>query len=228
MAQRPVCSPLIVSLTCKDIKASIRFYRDVLGFQMHEIWPSDEQPLWCSLMLADQSVMLGQAMSPEETKKMAGEDESASLYCEMAETFANSNQPGAGVIIYVKVDDVDQFHATIKDRGATPVNDPRDQFYGIREFFILDPDGYRLVFYKNITMSSCSSCGIPLTDAAPGDMYCDHCTDDNGKLRPFEDILEGTITGYFMGMQKMERAEAEVAAKEHLAKMPAWQCGTGS
>ena len=51
---------------------------------------------------------------------------------------------------------------------------------------------------------------------------------DKGQLRPYEDILEGTITGYFMGMQNMERAEAEVAAKEHLGKMPAWQCGTGS
>ena len=59
-------------------------------------------------------------------------------------------------------------------------------------------------------------------DAKPGAMYCDYCTDDGGQLRPFEDILEGTITGYFMGMQKMERGPAEAAAKEHLAKMPAW------
>jgi hypothetical protein len=35
-------------------------------------------------------------------------------------------------------------------------------------------------------------------------------------------VLEGTITGYFMGMQKMERSEAEKAAREHLATMPAW------
>jgi hypothetical protein len=59
-------------------------------------------------------------------------------------------------------------------------------------------------------------------------MYCDYCTDEEGKLRSFEDVLEGTIQGYFMGMQKMERGEAEVAAKEMLAKMPAWNpeaCG---
>jgi hypothetical protein len=53
-------------------------------------------------------------------------------------------------------------------------------------------------------------------------MYCEHCTTDAGKLKPFVEVLEGTIQGYFMGMQNMERAEAEVAAKEHLAKMPAW------
>ena len=55
-------------------------------------------------------------------------------------------------------------------------------------------------------------------------VLCDYCTDDEGKLQPYEAILEGTISGYFMGMQNMKRAEAEVAAKEHLAKMPAWKC----
>jgi hypothetical protein len=41
-------------------------------------------------------------------------------------------------------------------------------------------------------------------------------------LRPYEQVFEGTVTGFFMGMQKMERPAAEAAAKEHLAKMPAW------
>ncbi|MFT7486989.1 MAG: hypothetical protein ACI9F9_002847, partial [Candidatus Paceibacteria bacterium] len=77
-------------------------------------------------------------------------------------------------------------------------------------------------FYSPIQMTSCQSCGVPLADAIEGQMYCEHCTDDRGQLHPFEAILEGTITGYFMGMQKMERAAAEVAAKEHLLKMPAW------
>jgi hypothetical protein len=89
---------------------------------------------------------------------------------------------------------------------------------------ILDPDGYRLMMYSYIQMSECQSCGMPLADAQPGDMYCDHCTDDAGNLRSYEQILEGTIQGYFMGMQGMERAAAEVAAKEHLGNMKAWKC----
>jgi hypothetical protein len=54
-------------------------------------------------------------------------------------------------------------------------------------------------------------------------MYCQYCSDEKGKLRPYEQVFEGTVTGYFMGMQKMPGPAAEKAAKEHLAKMPAWQ-----
>ena len=85
-----------------------------------------------------------------------------------------------------------------------------------------DPDGYRLVFYTPVAMESCQSCGMPLADAEPGQMYCDYCTDEKGTLRPYEQVFEGTVTGYFMGMQKMGRKDAEKAAKEHLGKMPAW------
>jgi len=46
--------------------------------------------------------------------------------------------------------------------------------------------------------------------------------DAKGQLKPYEQVFEGTVTGYFMGMQKMARKEAEKAAREHLAKMPAW------
>ena len=64
----------------------------------------------------------------------------------------------------------------------------------------------------------CESCGMTIDDGT----YCEHCTDDKGALRSFEQVFEGTVTGYFMGMQQMPRDEAEQAAKEHLSKMPAW------
>ena len=86
-----------------------------------------------------------------------------------------------------------------------------------------DPDGYRLLFYTPIQMSSCQSCGMPLKDAKPGSMYCQYCTDDKGNLKPYEKVFEGTTTGYFMAMQKLPRKDAEAAAKKHLATMPAWK-----
>ena len=104
----------------------------------------------------------------------------------------------------------------------TGLTSPKDQFYGQREFSVRDPGGYRLCFYAPITMESCQSCGMPMADAEPAQMYCGYCTDEKGKLRPYEQVLEGTVTGYFMGMQKLPRADAEKAAKAHLAKLPAW------
>ena len=215
--------PLSVMLTVKDAARSVAFYRDVLGFELKECWPDESNPMWANMVLDRQSVMLG----------VTGEDDDGGcadfgqpadqmpLWKKRTERF-KSNTPGAGVAFYLAVDDADAFHATLTERGAPPLTAPDTQFYGIRDFVVQDPDGYDLVFYTPVTMESCQSCGMPLADATPGQMYCQYCTDEHGQLRPYEAVLEGSIQGYFMGMQKMERPEAEAAAKAHLSKMPAW------
>ena len=48
--------------------------------------------------------------------------------------------------------------------------------------------------------------------------------DSEGNLKPYVEVFEGTVAGYFMGMQGMEREAAEAAATEHLSKMQAWHC----
>jgi predicted enzyme related to lactoylglutathione lyase len=134
------------------------------------------------------------------------------------------HRPGIGIQSYFEVEDVDAYHAEVTARGGRPRTKPVSQFYGIRDFLVEDPSGYRLVFYHPLKLAECQSCGMPLVDARPGQMYCGYCTDESGALRPFEQILEGTITGYFMGMKGMPRDEAGKAAREHLSRMPAWAC----
>lgn len=218
------CTGMAFGLTCKDMASSVSFYRDKLGFSMKESWPSDDAPMWCNLVRDGQSVMLGAAMDPAHAGEMCGGDaEDMALYGGMAEAF-QKNAAGAGVTFYLTVADVDAFDKEIRSKGVKPLRKgPKTQFYGIRETLVRDPDGYTLVFYVPVAMESCQSCAMPLTDAQPGQMYCDHCTDEAGKLRPYEAIFEGTVSGYFMGMQKIERGPAEAAAKEHLSKMPAWK-----
>lgn len=216
---------MAVAVTCKDMPQSVAFYRDKLGFTMKESWPNEDAPMWCNMVLGKQSVMLGAALDPAQVGEMcAGDPEGLPHHKRAAERF-QKHPAGVGVSTYLQVEDVDAFHAQTGERGVEPLLPPRTQFYGIRELHVDDPDGYRLVFYSPVTMSECQSCGMPLRDAEPGQMYCEHCTDQAGKLRSYEDVLEGTVTGYFMGMQKMERKAAEVAAREHLSKMPAWQAG---
>jgi hypothetical protein len=166
--------------------------------------------------------MLGAAMDPEKVGEMCGHDpEALPIYKKAADAF-KKHPAGVGIHIYVAVDDVDAYDKTIRGRKVKPLREPKTQFYGIREIHVDDPDGYRLVFHTPVKMESCQSCGMPLTEPQPGEMYCQYCVDETGRLRPFEAIFEGTVTGYFMGMQKMARGAAEKAAKEHLAKMPAW------
>lgn len=214
---------MAIGLTCKDMKTSVAFYRDKLGFEMKESWPDDKSPMWCNMVLGGQSVMLGAAMDPEQAEAMCASDpQDAALFSKAAKDF-RANKAGIGVSLYLEVPDVDAYDKKIRKLGVKPLrNEAKTQFYGIRETLVDDPDGYRLVFYVPVAMESCQSCGMPLADGAPGQMYCAYCTDERGKLRPYEQIFEGTVTGYFMEMQKMPRKAAEQAAKEHLSKMPAW------
>jgi uncharacterized glyoxalase superfamily protein PhnB len=217
-------SPLCVMLTVKDMKKSVPFYRDQLGFEIAEAWPDRDNPMWANLTLAGQSIMLGAAMSSEDMGDCGGGDAGAqkkALYEKAMKDF-RSNKPGVGVIVYVTAENVDEYHKRVRSKGVKPITEPTTEFYGIRDFLVEDPDGYQLMFFQAVAMTTCQSCGMPLKDAKAGQMYCGYCTDASGTLKPYEAVYEGTVSGYFMGMQKMQRPAAEKAAREHLSKMPAW------
>jgi uncharacterized glyoxalase superfamily protein PhnB len=213
---------IAVGFTVTDMQKSIKYYRDQLGFTLSECWPDEKTAMWCNMMLGNQSVMFGAAMKPEQATEMCGGDSAAGKFWKSKAEEYQKSAHGVGVNVYIHVDDVDKYYAQVTKKGAKANLEPKSQFYGLRDFVVSDPDGYTLTFYQNIVMSSCQSCGMPLTDAAPGQMYCQYCTDEKGKLRPYESVFEGTVTGYFMQMQKMPRKDAETAAREHLKKMPAW------
>lgn len=216
------CAPLCLMLTCKDIGRSVAFYRDVLGFKMKEAWPDKEKPMWCNMMLDGQSVMLGAAMDPAHAESMCGGDAEAAAQIKTCAEEMKKNISGVGIVAYVMVKDVDAYHAACTKRGLK-ASQPKTQFYGLRDFSVQDPEGFRFQFYSPIAMSECQSCGMPLKDAVPGQMYCSYCTDEKGQLKSYEQVLEGTASGYFMQMQKMPREKALAAAKEHLSKYPAWK-----
>lgn len=222
MTKKVQPNPNAVGLTVADLKTSLAFYRDRLGFELRECWPSEQEPMWASLLLDRQSVMFGQAMPAAACLEMHAKNPvAAKFWSRHADAFAK-HPHGVGVNLYLQVEDVDAYHERITQNGVKPELPPTSQFYGLRDTVVTDPDGYVLTFYTPIQMSSCQSCGMPLKDAEPGAMYCDHCTDPKGMLKPYEQVLEGTVTGYFMAHQKMARKDAEKAATEHLAKMPAW------
>ncbi|OGK12960.1 hypothetical protein A3A93_01520 [Candidatus Roizmanbacteria bacterium RIFCSPLOWO2_01_FULL_38_12] len=61
---------------------------------------------------------------------------------------ANLDNKGAGLFLYISVDDVDAFYKGLLAKGLQPSSKPRDWPWGNREFVIRDPDGYKLVFFK--------------------------------------------------------------------------------
>jgi catechol 2,3-dioxygenase-like lactoylglutathione lyase family enzyme len=55
---------------------------------------------------------------------------------------------GAGLNLYIKVDDVDDFYSGVVSNGMKPVGEPQQGHNRSREFVLRDPDGYTLVFFE--------------------------------------------------------------------------------
>jgi catechol 2,3-dioxygenase-like lactoylglutathione lyase family enzyme len=55
---------------------------------------------------------------------------------------------GAGLFVYVKVDDIEEFHKAVVAEGMKPDGEPEVRASGNREFVLRDPDGYKLAFFQ--------------------------------------------------------------------------------
>lgn len=57
---------------------------------------------------------------------------------------------GARQYLHVQVDDIDEFYAAVVAKGLTPFSEPKDYPWGQREFVLVDPNGYKLVFFSKL------------------------------------------------------------------------------
>jgi len=56
------------------------------------------------------------------------------------------NRPIGGGAVVIIAEEVDDYCALIRQRGANILADPADQYYGLRDFVLSDPDGNILTF----------------------------------------------------------------------------------
>jgi len=118
---------LIPTLKCKDMKVSLDFYTDVLGF---DIDFTDYEP--------------------------DGHSHFASIKKENCEIHlsTHSGDGTLGSVVYFEVDEVDNLFTEFLKRGMdnshkseSPVHQgPTDQSWGMREFYVDDPSGNTLRF----------------------------------------------------------------------------------
>ncbi len=139
--------PNSIHLTVEDPKRSIRFYCEKLGFELKQSWPDKKNPLWANLILDRQSVMVGVLMNPDDGKDMGCSKEELRLLKKDVKAF-KKHKHGVGVQVYICVKDVDAHARSAKKKRVAFVTEPKTQFYGIRDYQLMDPDGYRLVFYS--------------------------------------------------------------------------------
>jgi glyoxylase I family protein len=126
IAVRGVCPLLEVF----DMPTSIRFYRDVLGFEVVEAAPPGDDCGWALLRLDEAELMLntayeaGQRPAAPETGRVAAH---------------------ADTTLFFPCPDVDAAYALLRQRGLE-LEAPRVREYGMKQLSLSDPDGYGLCF----------------------------------------------------------------------------------
>jgi len=196
------------ALAVRDVKRTIQFYRDSLGFEMGMAFPDADNPEYADLSRDGMVIMLIPVGN-------AGIDSDQRL--------------GAGVNLYMQIDgNIDEYYNLLKSKGVKVVADIKDEPFGIRDFTIEDIDGYKLTFNQvSKAVKACMSCGMPMTKpddfggGNPENLYCVYCSNPDGSLKSREQVFRGMVN-FMMTSQKMDRETAESAVKERMARMPAW------
>ena len=111
----------------KDVNETVKYYEDVLGFQMLASHPEEGKFEWAMVGSGGVTLMFQTAESLSgELPLFKGKDIFGSL------------------TLYITVDDVEELHEKIKDK-AEIIKDLNKTFYGATEFVVKDPNGYILI-----------------------------------------------------------------------------------
>jgi catechol 2,3-dioxygenase-like lactoylglutathione lyase family enzyme len=113
-----------------DMPTSLRFYRDLLGFEVVSPIPEGDQCDWVLLRLHESELMLNTAYEADERPE--------------------TPDPGRvdahrDTALFFDCLDVDAAWAYLRQRGLS-VKDPVVQSYGMKQLYLQDPDGYEICF----------------------------------------------------------------------------------
>ncbi len=126
------------NLAVKNVKESINFYKDVLEFTLEMAVPKDKSGFGSEL---DKDKDYIWAMMKNGGAEVMFQ-ESASFKEDIGDIF---DSIGASISFYIRVDDVNSLHDKLLSKVEI-VKDIETTWYGMREFYIKDCNGYILGF----------------------------------------------------------------------------------
>jgi uncharacterized glyoxalase superfamily protein PhnB len=123
--------PALIDARCvlavKDLAVSVRFYREMLGFDL-----DFEVPGWAFLSRDRFRVMLG----------------------ECRDAMAAAETGDHSYFAYVTVDDIGTLYRELAAKGVARVQELADKPWGMREFGVRTPDGHRIMFGERIARAA--------------------------------------------------------------------------
>ena len=119
-----IAQNLGASLTVADVRRSLAWYRDVLGFALDREHERDGKLIAVSLRAGDIRILLTQEDGAKGVDRLKGQGFSLQI---------------------TTAQDIDAIASNAKRAGAALDSEPADA-WGVRVFRLRDPDGFRLVF----------------------------------------------------------------------------------
>ncbi len=110
-------------LAVKDVETSLAFYRDQLGFEATFTW---EEPASYAVLKRGEGVSIHLTSSP------------------------NPPSQGDHTAMYIFVYDVEALYQEYVGRGVDMDTPLGERDYGMKDFDLLDPDGYRICFGQGV------------------------------------------------------------------------------
>lgn len=116
-----------------DMPASLRFYRDVLGFEVVSTSPQmgEDYFHWVWLRQGQAEIMLNTAYESDEERPAERDLARAAVH--------------EDTCIYFACPDIQAAYEELRRKGA-PVHEPKVAPYGMTQMYLRDPDGYALCF----------------------------------------------------------------------------------
>ena len=133
---------LIVNLAVRDIRESLTYYKEILGFTPTMAVPEDKSSF--SPVLADSKRYLFAIVQSGGVEIMLQEQNS--LKDDVCDFF---HSIGASATLYIRVDNVDEWYDRVSQK-AEVVRQIETTWYGMREFYIRDVNGYILCFATQV------------------------------------------------------------------------------
>ena len=119
-------SEVVPFFAVKDMRKSLAFYVDGLGFELEGKWVDEGVIRWCRLRIGNAAVMLQEFRTEGHDSRQFSENK------------------GEGVSLFFFCDDAVEFYRDVRSRGV----DASEPVVGNRMWVtsIADPDGYNLSF----------------------------------------------------------------------------------
>lgn len=128
MPEDPENAALAVELFVEDVRAAVRWYEEALGFKLMRMEELAEgHAVFAIGTLFEATIMF--------------------MYDAFyAGTRSDLDYRGSGIDVRIMAPDVDEVYERVRKSGAEIVHDIGDREYGLRDFIMRDPFGFRLRF----------------------------------------------------------------------------------